>query len=56
MYGFQFQAENEVGKGEVGQEIRIKTKVESRPNKPEFHNLPYDSIEKGEIVSPYPHK
>ncbi|KAH9521483.1 Ncam2p [Dermatophagoides farinae] len=56
IYAFRFLAENEVGKGQFGQERQIQTKAETKPDKPEFHNLPFDTINRDEILSPYPHK
>ncbi|KAF7490049.1 Fasciclin-2 [Sarcoptes scabiei] len=55
-YSFRFAAENEVGKGLFGQEKLVQTKAESKPDTPEFHNLPYESTGQDDIISPYPHK
>ncbi|KAH9388653.1 Ncam2p [Tyrophagus putrescentiae] len=55
-YTFRFSAENEVGKGEYGPESRILTKQEDAPDKPEFHNLNWDSISKSEVIAQSPTK
>lgn len=55
-YKFRFSAENEVGSGQYGQELLLQTKAETVPDRPEFHNLVTDPMNKDEFISPYAHK
>ena len=51
-YSFRFAAENRVGIGDWSIERELWTDKESRPERPEFRNLPVEPLSK-QVVSPF---